>query len=297
MTCTQEKFQVLRNTWIARNFSDDGFMGFTHALSAIALALTLIALAPATVHLVLGVSDPWILVTATLVSAGFALFPDLDNTTATARNAYGFVGVGLSTFFRSTSLIVQTLIRKKADDSDPDPHRGFWHTVPASILIGLAIFGLTRFETSITIPWLGEITVGQFLGYFVIFGALHLMLAALAKPTVDKIKKGAGPFGTLAAVVLSISLTVVLVVNLPTEIDFWWLGVTAAFGCIVHIIGDGLTSSGVPLFFPIVGLWRNKLWWKTRIPPSFKAGGTIENVIIVPLFSIVSVIMLGIILF
>lgn len=288
LTCTEEKLASIKG----RNKSDAAFMGFTHSMSAIAASLTLIALFPATVHAVLGVNDPWVLIMVTLTSAGFALVPDFDNTNAKAISAFGVVGGAMSTFFRTTSLIVQTTIRKKADDSDPDPHRGFWHTIPGALLIGLVVLLLTRVTGDMTLPYIGTYTTGNILGFFVMFFAMHLMFTGLLKPTMDKIKKQGGFLGTLLSFVFSAVATVIIAANFPENIDMWWLAVAAAYGCIVHILGDGFTTKGIPLFFPIVGLWKNKMWWNTRFPPYLKAGGTIENAVIIPLFVIISFYMI-----
>ena len=286
---------LLRSPRSTGTHSDDGFMGFTHSMSAIAVSLALIAFAPTFVYSVFGVDDTWMLVMFTLVSAGYALVPDFDNVRAKAISAFGVLGGAMSTFFRGSSLFVQTMIRKKGDDADPDPHRGFWHTALAAILTGIFVLGLTKIGGSLTLPILGEHSYGTLVGILFAFFGIHLMFEGVLKSTVDKIKKQAGPLGTIAALVLSIATTEVLFVNMPT-IDMQWLGIAIAYGMIVHVIGDCFTSAGAPLLFPIPGIFKHKLWWKSRIPPGFAAGGTIENAIVIPLLFIMSFISLFVIL-
>lgn len=288
--------ELLRSNDSGTTVSDDGFMGFTHSMSAIAVSLVLIAFAPAFVYSVLGVEDTWVLVMVTLLAAGYALLPDFDNTRAKAISAFGVLGGAMSSFFRGSALFVQTLVRKKGDDADPDPHRGFWHTSVAAILLGLFVFGLTNIGGSVTLPALGEQTYGRLIGVLFAFFGIHLMFEGILKPTVDKIKKEAGPLGTVAALVLSVATTIVLFVNMPPDIDMTWLAVSIAYGMIVHVIGDCFTSAGAPLLFPFPGVFKHKLWWKSRIPPGFAAGGTIENAIVIPLLFIVSFISLFVIL-
>lgn len=289
--------ELLRRPRRDNTRSDDGFMGFTHSMSAIAVSLALIAFAPTFVYSVLEVRDTWVLVMFTLVSAGYALVPDFDNVRAKAISAFGVLGGAMSTFFRGSALFVQTMIRKKGDDADPDPHRGFWHTALAAILLGAFVLWLTTIGGgSLTLPILGEQTYGNLIGILFAFFGIHLMFEGVLKPTVDKIKKQAGPLGTIAALVLSIATTVVLFVNMPTEINMQWLGLAIAYGMIVHVIGDCFTSAGAPLLFPIPGIFKHKLWWKSRIPPGFAAGGTIENAIVIPLLFIMSFISLFVIL-
>lgn len=283
ITCFEEHLGKIRN----RNQSDSAFMGFTHSISAIALSLTLIAFFSATVATILGSSNIWVFIMATLVAAGFALVPDLDNSASTVKSAFGVVGSALSVVFRSSALVVQTVIRKKADDANPDPHRGFWHTIPASLLIGAIVYGLTRISGTVEIPWLGEFPTGTAIGFLVAFCAIHLMFAGVFKSTVKKVKKLGGPLGSLLAFVMSATVTVVLMANIPHELDMWWLGIACAFGCIAHILGDMFTKAGVPIFWPIIGLWKKKMWWKTRFPLNVEAGGDFESKILAPLFILV----------
>lgn len=285
ITCFEQNLEKIKN----RNKSDSAFMGFTHSISAIALSLTLIAFFSTTVALVLGTSNPWVFIMVTLVAAGFALVPDLDNSASTVKSAFGIVGSALSVVFRSSALVVQTVIRKKADDANPDPHRGFWHTIPASLLIGAIVYGITRISGTVTLPWLGEFPTGTALGFLVAFCAMHLMFAGVFKSTVKKVKKLGGPLGSLLAFFMSATTTVVLMANIPSELDMWWLGVACAFGCIAHILGDMFTKAGVPIFWPIIGLWKKKMWWKTRFPLNVEAGGDFESKILAPLFILVIV--------
>lgn len=287
-TCFEEHLEKIRN----RNSSDRAFMGFTHSISAIALSFTLIAFFSTTVAMVLGSDSPWVFLMATLVAAGFALVPDLDNSASTVKSAFGFVGSALSVVFRSTALVVQTVVRKKADDAEPDPHRGFWHTIPSALLIGLMVYGITRIGGTVDLPWLGEFTTGTALGFLVAFGAIHLMFAGVFKKSVKKVKKLGGPLGSLLAFVMSALTTIVLMANIPSELDMWWLGVACAFGCIAHILGDMFTKAGVPIFWPIIGLWKRKMWWKTRFLVTIEAGSDVESKFIAPMFVVISVGML-----
>lgn len=299
LTCTGERLAPEIRRIPAMFCSDQAFMGATHSLSAVTLTLTLIFFFPATVASILGVNNPWVLVMVTLVASGFALVPDLDNSASKAKSAFGVVGSVLATVFRSSSLVIQTTIRKKADDANPDPHRGFWHTPVSALLIGAAVYGLTRIEGSVDLPYIGELTTGTAIGFFVAFCAIHLMLKGLFEPVVQRVRRKAGMFGGLAAVILSAVLTVILMVNLPPDIDMWWLGVACAYGCIVHILGDAFTKKGVPIWWPIIGLWKHKMWWNSRFFITVEASGdkdSAEQKIVVPLLTGVAVVMFVLVL-
>ena len=119
--------------------NEDGFMGPTHAVSAIAFYL-LLALFFKDFLISLGISNSLpILVVSSIVIAGAALIPDLDNTTSTAMSVLGIFGKLVSNVMRAIAEIVYSLTKSKYDDSNSNPHRGFWHTILAGIILGIII--------------------------------------------------------------------------------------------------------------------------------------------------------------
>lgn len=270
-----------------RSCCDGGFMGTTHALSAVAAFLGVVAFLPEHVFSAFGTSNIWVLVLAIAVTAGASLIPDLDNTNSTSKSSLGVLGDALSVFFRTTSAIIQTTIRLKRDDSTPNPHRGFYHTIPACLILGGMVFWGTTNQTPITFPGIGAITLGVVFAMVITWLNIHMAMAGLAKASVRKLKKKAGIFGELAAFVVSFSLTYLIFYQLPTDLNFWWLGVSVAFGCFIHILGDCFTTSGNPILFPFP--IKGKLWYTLRFLP-IKAGGVVENVIFVPVFGIICII-------
>ena len=108
--------------------SDDGFLGDTHAMSAVAGFLLLVLFAK-DYFLNQGFTDNVIvLLIASFVVAGAALIPDLDNTKSTAMSVLGPVGNLLSTAMRSIATAIFYITRSRYDDKVANPHRGFWHT-------------------------------------------------------------------------------------------------------------------------------------------------------------------------
>ena len=116
-----------------------GFMGVTHALSAVTVAGVAIGLFPRVV------TDLWDAPTLVLVLgfvasvAGWSMVPDLDNTSARAISDLGPVGKVLSFLFRESSSLVQGVTATKYDrrsNNFPDPHRGLWHTIVGALIVG-----------------------------------------------------------------------------------------------------------------------------------------------------------------
>lgn len=270
------------------NTSDLAFMGFTHALSAIAVLLAIFAFFPDLIPG--GVSSIGLIVSILFVvnASGAALSNDLDNTSSTSKSSLGILGEILSVVFRATSTVIQTTIRTKRDDSSPNPHRGFYHTIPAAALIGFLIYLGTRIPGSISLPILGTMSYGFLFALLITWLNIHMMLAAVAKKIVNKIKKSAGFFGDFAAFVFSLTIAIYLFTLVPKTslTDFTWLGLAVFVGMVIHILGDSFTTAGVPLFFPIP--IKGKLWWNVRVLP-IKAGGAVENYIFIPVLIVLCV--------
>lgn len=282
---------LLRHHMGTRTESDDGFMGYTHAISALGITLACIAFVPGVVGNVLNTHNGWVFAAAILAATGSVLIPDLDNTSSRAKSDLGPFGIVLSGLFRTTSTVLQTTIRTKRDDPDPNPHRGAWHTLPACLLLGFIVWMLTRIEGNITLPFLGNITWGAFFAFLILAVLVHLTLSTLMKEAMDKIKKSVA-IGEIVALTVSAIIAVLIMTNIPVETDFWWLGVAVAFGSAIHVLGDCFTTAGAPILFPLSAVLRGKFWWTTRFLP-IKAGGPVENYLFVPAFLVLSLVSLG----
>lgn len=283
------------NTLIKKSTNDKGFMGYTHALSALSLSLAFIAFAPGILSKILlstGTVSVWILLQFIIATIGSSLLSDLDNSASRAKSDLGPFGVILSVIFRTSSSIIQTTLRTQRDDPTPNPHRGFWHTIPAALLLGFTAYLLTKIDAgSINIPLYGEATWGVLFALIITFSLTHLTLSTLAKEFMDKLKKSE-IVGEAIAFAITLIITLVLFINLPEGIDFWWLGVSIALGMFIHILGDCFTTAGAPIFFPLTYFMHKKFWWTTRFT-SMKAGGAAENMLVIPILVIIMVISLG----
>ena len=108
--------------------SDDGFLGETHAMSAVAGFLLLVLFAK-DYFLNQGFTDNIIiLLIASFVVAGAALIPDLDNTKSTAMSVLGPLGNLLSTKNEKYRNCYLYITRSRYDEKVSQPSRGFWRT-------------------------------------------------------------------------------------------------------------------------------------------------------------------------
>ncbi len=268
---------------------DCGFMGFTHALSALAATLWILAFVPGYVAQATGNSGVSCGALVVLCAVGGSLIPDLDNTASSAKSQLGPFGVALSVVFRASSEVVQRTVRLPRDDPDPNPHRGAWHTGVACVLIGVGVWALTSVAHPVRLPLLGGTTWGMIFAFVVAVTLCHLTFSTLLKNVSDRIHRS----GTLSdAVSLAVTTGVVWTIfaTLPAGADVpRIIGASVGAGALIHVLGDCFTVSGAPLLFPVSALWRHKLWWDTRFL-KIKAGGPFENYVFIPLFGIAAVV-------
>jgi hypothetical protein len=275
-------FMRIRERWNG----EEGWMGPTHILSGIAFLLAMSAWLPSVSHVVLATAGLASVFIAAINFAGASISPDIDNTTSTIKSTLGPFGNLLSTIARGISTLIQGTIKKKKDDFD-DPHRGFWHTAIAGLLVGLTFYFLTALNIRhFSIPILHTVDVGKAIAIIltIIMGAVALR-GFFGKIAGNFMRSIRGQLITWSA---STVITIFLYSQShPKNLAF--IGIALGFGWIIHILGDNCTKSGAPLLWPIpIG---GKLWWNIRFT-TMAAGGKVENKILVPTFSLIILISL-----
>lgn len=263
----------------ARFNSDDGFMGKTHAVSAIALYLTLAWMFPKSIFEYLDTNNIFVFIVSVFVMTGAAIMPDFDNTSSTAINSTGFIGKGISHFMRFTSSIIQNTVKTKYDKDTSNPHRAFWHTTISAFVIWLIVYITT--SISIEIPVFGkDYTIGFIFALFWIFFSFLLCFAILFGKIFKKNNKSLT--GSIINIAVSLIASIVVLFYIPSDINYNWIAFSMTIGYFLHILGDVCTVSGAPIFWPLK--IRGKRWFNVRLPFSIHAGGDIEKVIILPMF-------------
>lgn len=272
---------------LGRLKSDSGLMGPTHALSAIALSLLIAWLASDFMfNKVLGSTDVIVFMSALIIITGASLMPDLDAVQSTSINTLGIVGVILSKGMRAVSAAIQSILRSKSDAASPDPHRGFWHTFISAGLIGVLITSLTSINKDVFEAFGKTFTVSMLIVTFIIYISLQLVMASLFKSFY---KRSKGSFlSSLGLQIVSLISALALLISLPPELSYKWVGAAVSIGWILHLFGDMLTVAGVPVLFPLK--FKGKRWWNFRFPFGIKAGGFIEKAILIPIFVIILIV-------
>lgn len=227
-------------------------MGRSHAASGAVVGL---ALAPA-----LGLGTLVEAIPFAVVVAGYSIFPDLDCGGATASRLLGPVTKVMSWLVRKFSAVVYRITRTDHSSQSAGTHRHLTHTV----LFGVGL-GALAWATSQASPWV--------VAAWLVFGVLS---AGAALSGVAALVAAAAAVVPLAA---SGSVATVLTDMQP------WTGIAVGVGCLVHLVGDGITVSGIPALWPIpVG---GKTWHDLHLLPhpfQLHTGKRVENRLLYPLF-------------
>ena len=162
---------------------------------------------------------------STILAAGAALLPDIDHHNATIAR----------------SLPPLTTWTAKAFGSAAGGHRHGTHTWFGVILFAVASFLLSFWV--IDISGFGTVAIGA--------GLFATVLMALFLVTFKIISKRSGK---LAPWIVSLGLATVIALNAP---DTWyWLPLATLVGAVIHILGDFLTTGGIPWF---------KFYWMGKV--------------------------------
>lgn len=156
--------------------------------------------------------------TGALVCAGAALLPDADHHRGTIAHSLPPVSEGVTRLVASVS----------------GGHRGATHSV-----LGVAAFTAIAWVTSlltIRTETFGDVLVGP--------GVMAVLLIAFALRALRLTRKGRWWSWTT-----SLSLAALVAVFAPEE--WYWMPFCVGLGCAVHVLGDLVTTRGVPLLWPV----------------------------------------------
>lgn len=220
-------------------------LGKSHAICGLLAGVGLDALIPTAPLPVKGL--------VVLSAGGAALLNDLDHPAATAARSLGIVTKVIAIGVDQASLALYYATATAGDPPDrKSGHRLATHTVPFCILAGglIAVLGLVS-------PI-----------------AVAVVVALLAGLLAQGIKvAGTGLFFTTLAVSCWV---------LTQEPGWSWLvSLAVTVGCLVHLAGDWVTNSGLPVLWPLVS--QGKRWRLVHAPVTFAAGDAVETSLVRPL--------------
>jgi membrane-bound metal-dependent hydrolase YbcI (DUF457 family) len=250
-------------------------MGPSHALSGAAVWL---AGSWALNHYAGYEQSPLAIAVGTAVCAGGALLPDLDLSGrvtankggATVAHTFGVASLFVAEVVEKLSLGVYTVTKLRHDPHRENGHRTLTHTLPFTLLVG---WGTTALCTK--------------FGKWAVIGILFIMIGLALRGLFEKWAERAG---WLIVTLLSAGAAAFTSANLPAGRGYPMLGLAVGVGCFVHLLGDIITTAGVPILWPVPT--GRRMWRMIGIPNAIavEVGGKVEVLVLRSLFAVVSLL-------
>jgi membrane-bound metal-dependent hydrolase YbcI (DUF457 family) len=238
--------------WLAGSWALDHFAGYGQSPLAVAVGAT--------------------------VCAGGALLPDLDLSGKVTRNqggatvarTFGVFSLFAAEVIEKVSLGVYTATRLSRDPRRTNGHRTLTHTLPFAALVG---WGTTALCTHF----------GRWAAVGVVFFMAGLALRGLFDEWAERA-------GWLIVTICAAVIAFLTGANLPGERGYPMLGAAVAVGCVVHLLGDIITSAGVPILWPIPT--GRRMWRMIGVPDGLavRVGGRTETIVLRTAFTLVALL-------
>ena len=238
--------------WLAGSWALDTFAGYHQSPLAIGIGAT--------------------------VCAGGALLPDLDLSGKVTRNqggatvarTFGVFSLFVAEVIEKVSLGIYSATRLARDPHRHNGHRTFTHTLPFAALVG---WGTTALATH--------------YGKWAVVGIIFFMAGLALRGLFDEWAERAG---WLIVTLCSASIAVFTAARLPGDRGYPLLGFAVGFGCVVHLLGDIITSAGVPILWPIPT--GRRMWRMIGVPNGIavRVGGKTETIVLRTAFTLVALL-------
>ena len=238
--------------WLAGSWALDTFAGYHQSPLAVGLGAT--------------------------VCAGGALLPDLDLSGRVTRNqggatvarTFGVFSLFVAEVIEKVSLGIYSATRLARDPHRHNGHRTFTHTLPFAALVG---WGTTALATH--------------YGKWAVVGIIFVMAGLALRGLFDEWAERAG---WLIVTLCSASIAVFTAARLPGDRGYPMLGFAVGFGCVVHLLGDIITSAGVPILWPIPT--GRRMWRMIGVPNGIavRVGGKTETIVLRTAFTLVALL-------
>jgi len=212
------------------------------------------------------------------VCAGGALLPDLDLSGKVTRNqggatvarTFGVFSLFVAEVIEKVSLGIYSATRLRHDPHRHNGHRTFTHTLPFAALVG---WGTTALATH--------------YGKWAVVGIIFFMAGLALRGLFDEWAERAG---WVIVTLCSASIAVFTAARLPGDRGYPLLGLAVGIGCVVHLLGDIITSAGVPILWPIPT--GRRMWRMIGVPDGMavRVGGKTETIVLRTAFTLVALL-------
>jgi len=222
--------------------------------------------------------SPLTVAVGTTVCAGAALLPDLDLSGKVTRNqggatvarTFGVFSLFVAEVIEKVSLGVYTATRLSRDPRRNNGHRTFTHTLPFAALVG----------------W-GTTALAAHYGKWAVVGIIFFMAGLALRGLFDEWAERAG---WVIVTICSGVIAWLTAASLDGDRGYPMLGFAVGVGCFVHLLGDIITSAGVPILWPIPT--GRKMWRMIGVPNGMavRVGGKTETIVLRTVFTAIAVL-------
>lgn len=185
-------------------------------------------------------APPAALALSILVGAGAALLPDIDHDQATITRSSGPITRGVAELLQALARQVYRWTRLAHDPpatGKAGEHRGLIHSPLFALLTGGVIAA-----GALASHW-----AGIAVAYLLTSAAIRSLRWSLPRSVRTKLLLG----WTFTPPLLAAASTYGLVAAGAVDQVGPWLGGIVAAGMVVHSLGDGMTNSGIPFWWPV----------------------------------------------
>ena len=196
--------------------------------------------------------DPAAVVFGAAVSTGCALAPDVDHPQSTVAHSLGWLTRGVATgVSRGAAALRTASCLHCASGPDRGGHRAVTHTAAGAAMVGGITANLCLWFGRTPALWVIAITVWL---------AVHAALSSRTRARIGdmilpgrfrRMGKGAHRFAAMLGAIIVAGFAAAMADSALPADNLWWVGLAVFWGWLAHILGDGLTYSAVPLWWPI----------------------------------------------
>lgn len=207
------------------------------------------------------ITSNFVLVVIILGGAGSALLADIDHPKATAAQLFGWPSRTLAQLIETLTGWIYLATRTGRDQVRTGGHRTLTHTI---------LFALSMFFLAL---WLADNKLANIL---ILYFALCLGIRGFLPKTTKRLRKILPK--ELRWFITSKGLVFIMAAIVPAfmyldripMLSSWSLTLMLGWGTLIHSLGDCLTDSGAPLFFPLP--IHGQVWYRIKAPVRFSTG-------------------------
>lgn len=207
------------------------------------------------------ITSNFVLAITILGGAGMALLADIDHPKATVAQSFGWPSRTLAQLIETLTGWIYLATRTGRDQVRTGGHRTLTHTI---------LFALSMFFIAF---WLGD---NRLANLIILFLGLYWGVKGFLPKTTKQLRKllpkwmrwliTSKEFVALLAAIIPLLMWID---RLPL-LSSWSLALMVGWGTLLHSLGDCLTDSGAPLFFPLP--IHGQVWYRIKAPVRFSTG-------------------------